>query len=120
MYMYVYSFHGVSFPPFPVQLRFEEDLAITRMYSGEGEDVPLCETIYPTGNVEDWLLEVERVMRASLKSIIEQALEDYTQVQVQVQVHVQCTGTMYRYNVIHVHCTYTCTCTYTMYIVHVL
>ena len=65
---------------FSPQLRFEDDLAITRMFSGEGEDVPFCETLYPTGNVEDWLLEVERVMRASLKSIIEEALEDYTQV----------------------------------------
>ena len=63
-----------------MQLRFEDDLAITRMYSGEGEDVPLSETLYPTGNVEDWLLEVERVMRDSLKSIIEEALEDYPQV----------------------------------------
>ena len=62
------------------QLKFEDDLAITRMYSGEGEDVPLCETLYPTGNVEDWLLEVERVMKDSLKSIIEEALEDYPQV----------------------------------------
>ncbi|CAI8052368.1 Dynein heavy chain 1, axonemal [Geodia barretti] len=50
------------------------------MYSGEGEDVPFCETLYPTGNVEDWLLEVERVMRDSLKAIIEEALEDYPQV----------------------------------------
>ena len=65
---------------FLTQLRFEDDLAITRMYSGEGEDVPLCETLYPTGNVEDWLLEVERVMRGSLKAIIEEALEDYQQV----------------------------------------
>ena len=64
----------------PYQLRFEEDLAITKMFSGEGEDVPFCETLYPTGNVEDWLLEVERVMRTSLKAIIEEALEDYTQV----------------------------------------
>ena len=63
-----------------LQLKFEEDLAITKMYSGEGEDVPFCETLYPKGNVEDWLLEVERVMRASLKAIIEEALEDYTQV----------------------------------------
>jgi dynein heavy chain len=62
------------------KLKFEEDLAITRMYSGEGEGVPFCETLYPTGNVEDWLLEVERVMRASLKAIIEEALEDYPQV----------------------------------------
>ena len=70
---------SASLPPM-YQLRFEEDLAITKMFSGEGEDVPFCETLYPTGNVEDWLLEVERVMRASLKAIIEEALEDYTQV----------------------------------------
>ena len=50
------------------------------MFSGEGEMVPFCETLYPTGNVEDWLLEVERVMRASLKKIIGDSLEDYKEV----------------------------------------
>ena len=77
------SLSPACYPPHslpPPQLKFEEDLAITRMYSGEGEDVPLRETLYPTGNVEDWLLEVERVMRASLKAIIQEALEDYPQV----------------------------------------
>ena len=42
--------------------------------------VPFCEELYPTGNVEDWLLEVERVMRSSLKAIIRDSLVDYTQV----------------------------------------
>ena len=74
-------FYSLCFSIPSSQLRFEDDLAITRMYSGEGEDVPLCETLYPTGNVEDWLLEVERVMQDSLKSIIAEALEDYPQVQ---------------------------------------
>ena len=50
------------------------------MFSGEGEVVPFCEVMYPTGNVEDWLLEVERVMRLSLKQIIEQSLTDYKEV----------------------------------------
>ena len=50
------------------------------MFSGEGEMVPFCETLYPTGNVEDWLLEVERVMRDSLKEIIQKALADYKKV----------------------------------------
>ena len=50
------------------------------MFSGEGEEVPFCETLYPHGNVEDWLLEVERVMRASLKAIIRDSLQDYKQV----------------------------------------
>lgn len=50
------------------------------MFSGEGEEVPFCETLYPTGNVEDWLLEVERVMRGSLKKIIEDSLINYKEV----------------------------------------
>ena len=50
------------------------------MFSGEGEDVPFCETLYPVGNVEDWLLNVERVMKASLKQIIGQALQNYQKV----------------------------------------
>ena len=58
------------------------------MYSGEGEDVPLCETLYPTGNVEDWLLEVERVMKDSIKSTIEEALEDYPQVHTIIRKYI--------------------------------
>lgn len=50
------------------------------MFSGDGEVVPFTETLYPTGNVEDWLLEVERVMRKSLKEIIEDSLKDYKEV----------------------------------------
>ncbi len=50
------------------------------MFSGEGEVVKFCETLYPTGNVEDWLLEVERVMKSSLKEIIREALLDYKEV----------------------------------------
>ena len=50
------------------------------MFSGDGEMVPFCEKLYPTGNVEDWLLEVERVMRLSLKQIIEKSLQDYKEV----------------------------------------
>ena len=47
------------------------------MFSGEGEEVPFREVMYPRGNVEDWLLEVERVMMESLRKIMEEALEDY-------------------------------------------
>jgi len=43
-------------------------------------NVPFCETLYPRGNVEDWLLEVESVMRASLKSIIRDSLQEYVEV----------------------------------------
>lgn len=54
------------------------------MSSGEGEVVPFCEVLYPVGNVEDWLLEVERVMRLSLKRIIEESLHDYKEVRASV------------------------------------
>jgi len=47
------------------------------MISGEGEVVPFTERLYPKGNVEYWLLEVERVMRESLRKILSDSLEDY-------------------------------------------
>ena len=50
------------------------------MHSGEGEIVPFAEKLYPTGNVEDWLCEVERVMKGSLREILSQALEAYADV----------------------------------------
>jgi len=59
------------------QITFAEDLRITEMISGEGEKVPFTEVLRPDGNVEDWLLEVERVMRESLRKILSDALEDY-------------------------------------------
>ena len=60
-----------------LQITFAEDLRITEMISGEGEKVPFTEILRPDGNVEDWLLEVERVMRESLRKILSDALEDY-------------------------------------------
>jgi dynein heavy chain len=62
------------------QLKFEDDLKITKMYSGEGEMVDFCETMYPTGNVEDWMLEIERVMKESLRQIIKESLGTYKSV----------------------------------------
>ena len=50
------------------------------MFSGEGENVPFCQDLYPTGNVEDWLLEVERIMRESLKDILNRSLQVYPEV----------------------------------------
>ncbi|XP_018339413.1 PREDICTED: dynein heavy chain 1, axonemal-like isoform X2 [Trachymyrmex septentrionalis] len=58
------------------ELRFENsDLRITRMYSAEYEEVVLRPTIYPEGNVEDWLGQVENAMRNTLREIIGEALE---------------------------------------------
>jgi len=54
------------------------------MFSGEGEEVPFTESLYPKGNVEDWLLTVEAVMRSSLKQIIKDSLDDYVEVSISV------------------------------------
>ncbi|XP_032892704.1 dynein heavy chain 1, axonemal [Amblyraja radiata] len=58
-------------------LHFQEDLHITHMYSAEGEEIKLFKNIYPTGNVEDWLLEVEKMMKASVKDNIRRSLKTY-------------------------------------------
>nr|WAW84827.1 axonemal dynein heavy chain 1 [Halisarca dujardinii] len=62
------------------KLKFEEDLRISQMFSGDGEMVPFHEELYPKGNVEDWLLQVEVVMKSSLRKILGDSLENYTQV----------------------------------------
>ena len=65
---------------FIFQLKFEEDLKITKMFSGEGEEVEFAKTMYPTGNVEEWMLEIENCMKESMRLIIKEALQDYKQV----------------------------------------
>lgn len=52
-------------------------MRISTMFSAENEDVQLREKIYPTGNVEDWMLEIERVMKESIRQVIRDSLEDY-------------------------------------------
>ncbi|KAG8436117.1 hypothetical protein GDO86_007286 [Hymenochirus boettgeri] len=59
------------------RLHFQPDLQITHMYSAEGEEVKLSTAIYPSGNVEDWLREVEKVMKASLRDYIERSIKLY-------------------------------------------
>ncbi|XP_066555780.1 dynein axonemal heavy chain 1 [Amia ocellicauda] len=61
------------------RLQFQPDLMITHMYSGEGEEVRLCAPVQPLGSVEDWLLEVERAMKASVRDHIDWALRQYPQ-----------------------------------------
>ncbi|KNC54636.1 dynein heavy chain 2 [Thecamonas trahens ATCC 50062] len=58
-------------------LTFGEDNIITAMSSGEGETVPFIEHFYPKGNVENWLLEVERVMKLSVRDVIKKAVGAY-------------------------------------------
>lgn len=45
------------------------------MYSGEGEIVALIPPIYPKGTVEYWLLDVENVMRNTVKETLKAALK---------------------------------------------
>ncbi|CAF0758924.1 unnamed protein product [Brachionus calyciflorus] len=59
------------------RVKFEKDMRISTMYSAENEEVQFRENIYPSGNVEDWMLEIERVMKESLRQIIRDSLDDY-------------------------------------------
>lgn len=47
------------------------------MFSGEDEEVDFAKTMYPTGNVEEWMLEIENCMKESIRLIIKDALVDY-------------------------------------------
>ncbi|TMS18883.1 Dynein heavy chain 1, axonemal [Larimichthys crocea] len=60
-----------------VQLQFQSDLQITHMYSGEGEEVKLFLPVWPTGNVEDWLRDVEKSMKATLRDNIDRSVKVY-------------------------------------------
>ncbi|XP_036957739.1 dynein heavy chain 1, axonemal isoform X2 [Acanthopagrus latus] len=59
------------------QLQFQSDLQITHMYSGEGEEMKLVLPVWPTGNVEDWLRDVETSMKATLRNNIDRSLRVY-------------------------------------------
>lgn len=65
---------------FGSQLQFQSDLQITHMYSGEGEEVKLFMPVWPTGNVEDWLRDVEKSMKATLRDNIDRSLRVYPEV----------------------------------------
>lgn len=61
-------------------MKFEDDMRISKMYSAEQEEVAFRKDIYPIGNVEDWMCEIERVMRETLRQVIRDALDDYLEV----------------------------------------
>ena len=50
------------------------------MYSGEGEEMKLVLPVWPTGNVEDWLRDVETSMKATLRNNIDRSLRVYPEV----------------------------------------
>uniref|UniRef100_A0AAR2LEL7 Dynein, axonemal, heavy chain 1 n=1 Tax=Pygocentrus nattereri TaxID=42514 RepID=A0AAR2LEL7_PYGNA len=58
------------------RLRFQPDLQITHMYSAEGEEVKLFLPVWPSGNVEDWLCDVEKSMKLSLRDCIDRSLRE--------------------------------------------
>ena len=59
------------------KVTFEEDLAMTTMFSGEGEEVAWDGKVYPEGNVEFWLTDVETMMRASINTIMGKSVASY-------------------------------------------
>ncbi|XP_056119629.1 dynein axonemal heavy chain 3 [Rhinichthys klamathensis goyatoka] len=64
------------------KLEFTPDLEITGMISSEKEIVPFIETIYPAkakGMVEKWLLQVENTMLMSIRDVIKQGMEQYSE-----------------------------------------
>ncbi|KAH7827931.1 dynein haevy chain 8, inner dynein arm 4 [Monocercomonoides exilis] len=56
---------------------FQPDMEITAMISKEKEKVEFVEGIYPEGNVEQWLKELEGCMFTAVRDQIVQSLADY-------------------------------------------
>lgn len=61
-------------------MRFDEDLEVLAMRSTEGEEVDLIEaisTLATRGQVEKWLIELERIMRLSVRNEVYLAIQAY-------------------------------------------
>ena len=50
--------------------KFEDDLAMTEMVSGDGERVPFSYPLHPTGSAEDWVTRVEKMTKRSVREQI--------------------------------------------------
>jgi dynein heavy chain len=62
------------------KVKFLGDLSIDRIISPEGEEIMLSSKINPVDkNVEHWMLELEAMMRTSIRDVMERAIIDYTQ-----------------------------------------
>ncbi|XP_010001540.1 PREDICTED: dynein heavy chain 3, axonemal [Chaetura pelagica] len=65
------------------KLEFTDKLEILGMISSEKEIVPFIDKIYPAnakGMVEKWLLQVEEMMLASVKEVIQEGIKGYIKV----------------------------------------
>ena len=58
-------------------LNFTDSMEITGMVSGQKEHVPFSESMYPKGNVEDWLGVVESRMKDSVRNQIKLCIAEY-------------------------------------------
>ena len=60
------------------KVKFLPDLQIDRIISPENEEVMLSDMINPVEkNVESWMLELEGMMRLSIRDVMKAAIEDY-------------------------------------------
>lgn len=60
------------------KVKFLEDLSIDRIISPEGEEVMMTEAVNPVGKgVEHWMLELEGMMRISIRDVMNEAIKDY-------------------------------------------
>lgn len=61
------------------KVNFLGDLQIDRMISPEGEEIMLSSKVNPVEkNVEHWMLELEEMMRVSVRQVMGDAIHDYT------------------------------------------
>lgn len=62
------------------KVKFLGDLSIDRIISPEGEEIMLVNKINPVEkNVEHWMLELEGMMRVSVRDVMGRAIADYLQ-----------------------------------------
>ena len=59
------------------KLVFEDDNEMTSMISAEDESVKFSSGVYPKGNVENWLQDVENMMCDSVKAALKESVKDY-------------------------------------------
>ena len=60
------------------KLKFESDKKMSGMYSGETEYVEFSEGLYPEGEVEYWLGDVEKMMQRSVRETMKRCIDAYS------------------------------------------